>query len=220
MSVLAHSPFASLDWQRVTALGTSIALHVFAVAIVAIPIAMPLPRLIPKAAQVRIFEAKPPPPSLPVPPEPLPPVRPRPDRHPVIAAPVSNTPVTVTESPIEATVATAPITAVPVNPLAGNAHGAAVSGETRVLAYDGALRLKYPMTSLRLREQGSVLLRVLVDSEGKVQRIEIARGSGHPQLDQAAREAVRQAHFRPVLREGQPVSAWGLVPIEFRLDRT
>ncbi len=220
MSVQAHTPLASLDWQRVIAVSTSLALHVFALAIVAIPIAMPLPRLVPKVAEVRIFEAEPPPPALPIPPEPLPLERPRPDLHPVIAPPVPNNPVPTTTAAVATPVATVPVATAPVSSVAGNAQGAPGAGETRVLAYDGSLRLKYPVTSVRLREQGTVLLRVLVDSEGNVQRIEIERGSGHPQLDAAAREAVRQAHFRPVLRDGQPVSAWGMVPIEFRLDRT
>jgi protein TonB len=30
---------------------------------------------------------------------------------------------------------------------------------------------------------------------------------------------VGKAHFRPVLANGKAVAAWGLVPIEFRLDR-
>jgi protein TonB len=54
---------------------------------------------------------------------------------------------------------------------------------------------------------------------GDVQRIEIVRSSGHASLDAAAREAVRAAHFKPVLANGKAVSAWGLVPIEFRLDK-
>jgi protein TonB len=72
---------------------------------------------------------------------------------------------------------------------------------------------------LRQREQGRVLLNVLVDAGGNVQRIEIARSSGHANLDAAAREAVQRAHFKPVLRDGKAISAWGMVPIEFRLDR-
>ena len=95
----------------------------------------------------------------------------------------------------------------------------APAGETRTLAYDGALKLRYPPMSMRQREQGTVLLRVLVDASGGVQRIEIERSSGHAQLDAAAREAVQRARFKPVLRDGQAIPAWGIVPIEFRLDR-
>jgi len=93
------------------------------------------------------------------------------------------------------------------------------AGESRTLAYDGALKLRYPAASMNRKEQGTVLLRVLVDAAGLVQRIEIARSSGHSQLDNAARDAVQRAHFRPVWRDGEAVQAWGVVPIEFRLDR-
>ncbi len=219
MSAHANVPLASLDWQRIIALGTSFALHVIAVAIVAIPIAMPLPRLLAKAAEVRIFEPNPPAPALPIPPEPLPLVRPRPSHHPVVAPPVPQAPITTTSSPVDSTIAATPIASAPVDSTPGSAQASPAGGETRTLAYDGALKLKYPPTSMRQREQGTVLLRVAVDANGAVQRIEIERSSGHPQLDIAAREAVQHAHFRPVLRDGQPVPAWGVVPIEFRLER-
>jgi protein TonB len=51
------------------------------------------------------------------------------------------------------------------------------------------------------------------------QRVEIAKSSGHTRLDMAARESVLRATFRPVMRNGAAVPAWGLVPIAFRLDR-
>lgn len=220
MSAHANVPLASLDWQRIVALGTSFSLHVLAVAIVAIPIAMPLPRLLPKAAEVRIFEPKPPPPALPIPPEPLPLVHPRPSHHPVAALPVPQAPIAPTPSPLESPIATTPIASAPVDSAPGDAHASPAGGETRMLAYDGALKLTYPPTSMRQREQGTVWLRVLVDTAGVAQRIEIERSSGHPRLDIAAREAVRNAHFRPVLRDGRAVPAWGIVPIEFRLERS
>ena len=91
-------------------------------------------------------------------------------------------------------------------------------GASRVLAYDGALKLRYPPSSIRAHEEGQVLLNVLVDANGHAQRVEVARGSGHAALDAAAREAVLRAHFKPVLRDGVAISAWGVVPIRFRLD--
>ena len=39
------------------------------------------------------------------------------------------------------------------------------------------------------------------------------------ELDAAARDAVQRARFKPVLRDGVAEPAWGVVPIEFRLDR-
>ena len=216
MSVRADASTSSLHWQRITALSTTLAMHVIAVAVVAIPIAMPLPRILPKVAQATVFEAKPPP-LLPVPPEPLPFRHPRQSHHAAVAPPVPRVPVATTTNPIESArslVASDPVSAVP-----SNAPTTSAGGATRTLAYDGALRLRYPPASVRQREQGTVLLRVLVDAGGAVQRIEIERSSGHPQLDTAAREAVQRMHFRPMLRDGQAVAGWGFVPIEFRLDR-
>lgn len=87
-----------------------------------------------------------------------------------------------------------------------------------MLAYDGALKLRYPPASVRAHEEGNVLLNVLVDENGNAQRVEIARSSGHAALDAAAREAISRAHFQAVLRNGVAVKAWGVVPIRFRLD--
>ena len=219
MSAHASIPTASLDWQRVTALSSTVALHVMAIAMLAIPMAMPLPRLLPKIAQVRIFETQPPPPVLPIPPEPLPLTRPRPTHRPVLAPAIPRPANVAVTSAVDAPIATTPIATAPTDSVAGNAQTSSGAGETRTLAYDGALKLKYPITSVRQREQGTVLLRVLVDAAGAVQRIEIEHSSGHPRLDMAAREAVQRAHFRPVLRNGQAVPAWGLVPIAFHLAR-
>lgn len=221
MSAHANATLASMDWQRVAAFSTAIALHVIAIAILAIPLAMPLPKLLPKVAQVRIFEAQPPPPALPVPPEPLPPThsRAQPAHAPAVAATIPHAASILTTSAVDPSAATAPIASAPTDSATANAAGSSGSGETRTLAYDGSLNLKYPTTSVRQREQGTVLLRVLVDAGGAVQRIEVERSSGHPQLDIAAREAVQRAHFKPVLRNGEAVPAWGLVPIEFRLER-
>ena len=77
----------------------------------------------------------------------------------------------------------------------------------------------YPRDALRAGAQGTVLLRVLVDTDGKPLQVMVERSSGHRSLD---REAVRQVQarwrFEPALHHGQPVQAWGLVPIGFSLQ--
>lgn len=207
-----------LSWQRIVALSSTFILHVAAVAVVAIPIAAPLVRVLPEVVPTAVFEVKPLPVALPEPPGPIPP------KH-ILPTHKTAPPPVQTSAPVATnTVATDSPMAVPAStgePAAGNSSGAsdAPAGETRTLAYDGALKLRYPPTSMRQREQGTVLLRVLVDASGGVQRIEIERSSGHAQLDVAAREAVQRAHFKPVLRDGKAIPAWGIVPIEFRLDR-
>jgi len=78
---------------------------------------------------------------------------------------------------------------------------------------------RYPPQSRRLREQGLVVLRVVIDEHGAASSIEIETSSGHTRLDDAAREAVSRAAFRPYVEDGEPRSALVLIPIEFALNR-
>jgi protein TonB len=78
---------------------------------------------------------------------------------------------------------------------------------------------RYPPQSRRLREQGLVVLRVVIDERGEASSIEIETSSGHARLDAAAREAVLHAAFRPYVEDGAPRRALVLIPIEFALNR-
>lgn len=78
----------------------------------------------------------------------------------------------------------------------------------------------YPSVSRRLREQGLVVLRVLVDERGRAERLHVHRSSGHQRLDQAALEAVKRAEFKPYVANGLIQRVYVLVPIEFALNRS
>jgi protein TonB len=77
----------------------------------------------------------------------------------------------------------------------------------------------YPVASRRQRAEGAVLLRVLVDESGRAKEIEIYRSSGHPPLDEAARDAVLRAVFKPYVENGVSRAAFVMIPIEFSLAR-
>jgi protein TonB len=79
---------------------------------------------------------------------------------------------------------------------------------------------RYPPVSRRLREQGLVMLKVLIDERGVACSIEIENSSGYARLDHAAREAVARAAFRPYVEDGEPRRALVLIPIEFYLNRS
>ena len=79
---------------------------------------------------------------------------------------------------------------------------------------------RYPPQSRRLREQGLVVLRVVIDEQGSACDIEIETSSGYARLDNAAREAVERAAFRPYVEDGAPRRALVLIPIEFALNRS
>lgn len=208
-----------LDWQRVSALSVAFAVHVAAALLVALPLLPAAPRTTPRSVEVVVRSEPLPPP--PIPPEVLPEPKTKPMHAPTQAVtkpqPVRNTAVEVAKTQTIPDAPVAPIapTAAPTD--IGESSGGG-RGASRVLAYDGALKLRYPPPSIRAREEGQVLLNVFVDAEGRAQRVEIARGSGHSALDAAAREAVMHARFKPVLRDGVAISAWGVVPIRFRLD--
>jgi len=79
---------------------------------------------------------------------------------------------------------------------------------------------RYPPQSRKLREQGLVMLRVMIDEQGVACSIEVESSSGYARLDHAAREAVSRAAFRPYVEDGAPRRAMVLIPIEFSLNRT
>ena len=76
----------------------------------------------------------------------------------------------------------------------------------------------YPTLSRRLGEQGRVVLRVLVNPGGRAQDVQIRTSSGSARLDDSALETVRRWKFIPAKQGPEPVSAWVLIPISFRLE--
>jgi protein TonB len=77
----------------------------------------------------------------------------------------------------------------------------------------------YPRDALLHGDSGTVVLEVLVGVDGRPLEVTISRSSGHRDLDIAAKRQVL-AHwtFKPAMRNGQPVQAIGLVPVEFSLQ--
>jgi protein TonB len=75
----------------------------------------------------------------------------------------------------------------------------------------------YPATSRRLGEQGSVTLRVFVDTSGRPQQVLVDSSSGYARLDDAAVNAVRRWRFQPATTGSGPVGAWSRVTVTFRL---
>lgn len=211
----------ALDGKRIVANAFVIALHLGALALLMMPTRWepppqsaarvePLPLAIP--VDIKVI-----PPTLP--PQPRDAVR-RPNPTPARAAPTTTPPAAVDEAPVLPDAAPIDATLAPSNddtgPVEDDSFGAGLS----TLSYAHAPPPRYPPRSLRAGEEGVVLLRVLVDASGGVQQVLIERSSGHRQLDlAAARQVQSRWRFLPALRDGQPISAWGLVPIAFSLPR-
>ena len=75
----------------------------------------------------------------------------------------------------------------------------------------------YPASAMRRGERGTVLLRVDVGVDGVPSKVSIEHRSGSRALDRAAVDAVRQWRFHPAQRDGQPVPASLVVPIDFNV---
>jgi protein TonB len=76
----------------------------------------------------------------------------------------------------------------------------------------------YPALSKRLGEQGKVVIRVLIGTDGSPQKAEVQQSSGFDRLDQAAMHTVLSWRFVPGKRGGVPEAMWFSVPINFLLE--
>jgi protein TonB len=77
---------------------------------------------------------------------------------------------------------------------------------------------EYPALSRRSGEEGRVLMKVLVSTDGAAETVQIEKSSGSERLDQAAMNAVKRWRFIPAQKNKQPLSAYVLVPMKFALN--
>jgi protein TonB len=76
----------------------------------------------------------------------------------------------------------------------------------------------YPRMSKRMGEQGTVIIRVLINEKGRPEKAEIRSSSGYTRLDEAAMETLMKWRFVAGTRNGVAESMWFNVPIRFVLN--
>ncbi len=76
----------------------------------------------------------------------------------------------------------------------------------------------YPALSMRMNEQGKVVLRVELGEDGRMVRTEVKTSSGSRRLDEAALNAVKTWRCNPAMRNGAAVRAVALQPFNFILE--
>lgn len=127
---------------------------------------------------------------------------------PAIVPPPASTAITVV----------APIDAAPPPPSPAPSRA---TGDAPVLVasvdYLKAPPPRYPVKARRTRAEGTVLLQVLIDTQGHPREVKLHRSSGHEELDVAARETVLAWLFRPYVENGVARNALVIVPVEFAL---
>ena len=79
------------------------------------------------------------------------------------------------------------------------------------------VRPSYPSSARRLGVEGTTMLKVHVDADGRVGDVVVEASAGHTDLDQAAVDAVRRWRFEPARRGAEAVAMWVRLPVEFRL---
>jgi protein TonB len=201
----------AVQWRRIGASAATITVHLLAGLLLLAPLAPPLhqPTVAPDTVFVSMIE--PPPKQEITPPLEVPVIKHVQPIHP--PQPILPTPP-VLDHPEPMLMS---IPAVPSIP-SGPAELPTSSGKTESASYHGLTRVMYPRDALRAREQGKVILHVMIDAQGLPQTIEIAKSSGSPRLDRAAREAVLHWHFIAAIENGKSITSWVLVPIVFNLS--
>lgn len=207
-------------------IGASITIALHAVAVAALLSYEPARSALLAAAPVMVslivpprVEPQPEPPvEIPPPPKPRPRVKaqPKPEPLPVLTVPLevpAPSPIVVPPPPPPPPSEPEPVVAAPPAP------PVVVTPPIFAADYLDNPEPRYPTPSLRNGEQGRVLLRVLVNPAGSADEVRIHTSSGHPRLDEAARDTVRRWRFVPAKRGDQPLAAWVLIPISFRLER-
>jgi protein TonB len=213
MSTLALSHVSPLrfNWPRIGALSGTLSLHLLAISLLLIPAtAMQLMKAQSDVITVHWVEPKPPHKEEPVPPKP-----PVPIRHEVLRHPPPISVPTFVAPPVESNISSEQIETGP--PAPNDPPTTPADSEPTALAYLTRTRVAYPREAIALHQQGTVILRVLVGTDGIAQAVEIEKSSGSRALDNAARDAVRQWTFQAGTRNGTRAALWARVPIKFDL---
>jgi periplasmic protein TonB len=82
--------------------------------------------------------------------------------------------------------------------------------------YLGGEKPPYPKRAERNGWKGTVLLSLLINADGEVEKVEIAKSSGYELLDQQARASVGAWRFKPARRNGIAIAVTVQQPIIFR----
>jgi TonB family protein len=95
---------------------------------------------------------------------------------------------------------------------AGNATVSA--GAAKVVSHP--VQPTYPVLARQMKVQGAVVLQALINKEGNIESLQVL--SGPSMLSVAAREAVKQWHFKPFFQAGQPVETETRITVNFTIS--
>ena len=156
-------------------------------------------------------EAPPPPPEPPPPPPPEKKPEPKPAPKPLPKAPPSERAVKAPEPepppPVQPPAEPKPAEPTPAPVLPPRAEAGQLSNPAPA----------YPNLSRRLREEGIVVLEILIKADGTVGEVKIKRSSGFKRLDTTAVTAVKRWRYQPATQGDKKIDFWYEQPVEFNL---
>lgn len=76
---------------------------------------------------------------------------------------------------------------------------------------------KYPELARKAGIEGLVVVKVLIDTKGDVEKVEVVKS--HPMLDDAALAAAKQFKFKPGKQRDRFVKVWMTIPFTFKLKK-
>lgn len=76
---------------------------------------------------------------------------------------------------------------------------------------------KYPLSSRRKKEEGTVIIKVYINNTGIAEKWELHKSSGYAKLDTEALKVIKKAKFTPASSDGKPVSSHINLKITFDL---
>jgi protein TonB len=207
------------ELSRILAIAAVIAVHALAFLLLLVPLAnSPLDIATPEEQRwVKPVDLpKPPVPPVPVPVVPQQQTTPHSSPKPVVQQPSVSNPSIVEEGTLPAT---------QDNTVTNDFSGSIGPVDTTPMQMGTQLETvtatapRYPREEARIGVEGRVMLRILVGIDGRPVEVTIDKSSGNRVLDRTAREHVlRTWIFKPAMRDGQAVQAYGLVPIDFTMQ--
>lgn len=141
-----------------------------------------------------------------------------------IAAPEPQPAPALTPQPAPAQPAVAEAAA-PAKSVAPSSEVAPVPSTPKVLKSSSVCYLVrpvpvYPIASQELGEEGTVMVKVLIDQQGKAKEVSVEKSSGYPRLDRAAVAAEKTARYRPYMEGGVALMALVTHPTTFTLNES
>jgi protein TonB len=183
------------------------------VEIMTAPAAPPAPEPAPQP-QPKV-QAKAPTPQ-PVQPTPTPAATPQPSPAPLAIAPSAAAPAATAAAPTA--VAAAPAAASTGTAVSAPPTPARVELPSSSADYLNNPKPPYPTLSKRLGEQGRVIVRVWIGTDGIASQASVKQSSGFDRLDQAAVATVLKWRYVPGKRGGVPEAMWFDVPVNWVLQ--